>query len=535
MKKKFYILLSLQLLLFPIVSCTSKHENAALQEINSLLNNNPDSALSILEKIDWHKLSEEEQARYSLFHTIAQDKSGLDVDSDSLIGLAYDYYKYKEKDSLYAKCHYYMGKYYWLNDSNRQAEECFIQAILSAKERNDQYTHYLALEKLSKSLQKSNPEDAIRYSKEAYKVFDENFHDNISNKVFLLLNIGISYSIASKIDSAQMFLEQALSYAQESKIKELQSNVYQSLSVLMVKKERNDSALIYAVKSWNDAPKKSYSLALQLAHCYLLNDSVEESFELLEQIRLAKSTSTKYAAYKRLTALAIKNGDTHLIQEYVDSTLSLYEKMYESMLKDRSDYYSANAAKKMELKDLNEKKQRKELTFSGLIIILALTLLLILSFYRNRTIRIKKIQEIEKLRHQAAEEKQQICLSQKENQILLLKKYIFSHIGLQEKLYRIKNEKKDTILIDEETWKDIEQFLNASENAFVTRLAKKFPVLTKEDLRFCMLLRLDFSIKELSRTYHIEESSVKQKQNKFKKKIGIEDPSISLRKFLHNF
>ena len=54
----------------------------------------------------------------------AQGKSGLDVDNDSLLRTAYTYYSAKPNDSLYAKCQYYMGKYYMLNDSSEKALPC---------------------------------------------------------------------------------------------------------------------------------------------------------------------------------------------------------------------------------------------------------------------------------------------------------------------------------------------------------------------------------------------------------------------------
>lgn len=52
----------------------------------------PDSALSLLQGMRGTTLSLEEQARYALVYTMAQDKSGLDVDNDSLLRAAYTYY-----------------------------------------------------------------------------------------------------------------------------------------------------------------------------------------------------------------------------------------------------------------------------------------------------------------------------------------------------------------------------------------------------------------------------------------------------------
>ena len=100
----------------------------------------PDSALSVLNGVNQKKLSKAEMARYALVYTIAQDKSGLDVDNDSLLRTAYTYYNNREQDSLYAKCEYYMGKYYLLNDSTEQAKDCLQKAADASKRHGDKYT-----------------------------------------------------------------------------------------------------------------------------------------------------------------------------------------------------------------------------------------------------------------------------------------------------------------------------------------------------------------------------------------------------------
>ena len=71
---------------------------------------------------------------------MAQDKSGIDVDNDSLLRNAYNWYNGKPADSLYAKCEYYMGKYYALNDSSEKALRCFSNSVKAAKRQNDYYT-----------------------------------------------------------------------------------------------------------------------------------------------------------------------------------------------------------------------------------------------------------------------------------------------------------------------------------------------------------------------------------------------------------
>ena len=94
-----------------------------ISTIIPLAEKKPDSALALLKKVDQTKLSEKAVALYSIAYTMAQDKSGIDVDNDSLLRNAYNWYNGKPADSLYAKCEYYMGKYYALNDSSEKNDK----------------------------------------------------------------------------------------------------------------------------------------------------------------------------------------------------------------------------------------------------------------------------------------------------------------------------------------------------------------------------------------------------------------------------
>ena len=126
MNNKSLIIL-LVLAVFLVTGCKETH-NRAIDIAYQLTATAPDSALSVLDGVDQAKLSKAEMARYALVYTIAQDKSGLDVDNDSLLRTAYTYYNNREQDSLYAKCEYYMGKYYMLNDSTELAIDCLQKA-----------------------------------------------------------------------------------------------------------------------------------------------------------------------------------------------------------------------------------------------------------------------------------------------------------------------------------------------------------------------------------------------------------------------
>lgn len=90
-KEALYILLAFMLVVI-FGACHQSHKKE-LDLAYALVESNPDSALVFLSHINQDKLSEEEMAKYALVYYMAQDKTGKDVDNDSLIRIAYDWYE----------------------------------------------------------------------------------------------------------------------------------------------------------------------------------------------------------------------------------------------------------------------------------------------------------------------------------------------------------------------------------------------------------------------------------------------------------
>ena len=195
-----------------------------------MLDNKLDSALYLLRKINMVNLSEKDQAEYALFYTTAQDKSGLDVDNDSLIRLAYEWYVKHPEDSLYAKCLYYMGKYYMLNDSTEQSVHCFKESYIRAFKQKDMKNGSLALEKLSKVVRDVNPKEAVKYSRKAVLSYNKCRQAKLANKIYLRLNYDEALSFVGHtrkaIEDIRLLLMDAFSLGDSTVL----PDVYQDLA-----------------------------------------------------------------------------------------------------------------------------------------------------------------------------------------------------------------------------------------------------------------------------------------------------------------
>ncbi|MGN1219387.1 MAG: hypothetical protein ACI4TU_00415, partial [Candidatus Cryptobacteroides sp.] len=76
------------------ISCKDDQIGAALASAEISMNEDPESSLKILESIDRSQiLSRRQKAEFALLYSIALDKNYIDVQSDSIIAPAVEYYK----------------------------------------------------------------------------------------------------------------------------------------------------------------------------------------------------------------------------------------------------------------------------------------------------------------------------------------------------------------------------------------------------------------------------------------------------------
>ena len=77
------------ILLLAFASCTADSRHPQLAMADAVMESAPDSAMSILLKVDTAALSQTDKAYYSLLYTQAQIKTWVVVDTDSLFHTAY--------------------------------------------------------------------------------------------------------------------------------------------------------------------------------------------------------------------------------------------------------------------------------------------------------------------------------------------------------------------------------------------------------------------------------------------------------------
>ncbi len=269
--------------MFLVSGCKERH-NKAISLAYQLTATAPDGALSILDDVKQAKLSKAEMARYALVYTIAQDRSGQDVDNDSLLRTACTYYNKRSDDSLYTKCQYYMGKYYMLNDSTELAVDCFQKSSDAAGNQSDKYTLCLALEKLSRLIRQTNPQRAVEVARHAEKTYSDLPKTSKYNIVYSKLNVSEALLFADSTFLAESKCEDALAVAIETKDSSVLSDVYQDMATIAKQCKNFNLALKYSKASYKACTYFDISKPLNLATAYLDADSLTSCNKLLNSI-----------------------------------------------------------------------------------------------------------------------------------------------------------------------------------------------------------------------------------------------------------
>lgn len=548
MKKSFLYFCLLLVISFVFSSCHSDRSRI-LVSAYSMVDSLPDSTLVLLRKVDCDNLSAKDMAEYSLLFTMAQDKSGLDVDNDSLIRIAYDWFQQHQDDSLYAKCLYYMGKYYMLNDSTEQAISLLTQSSQKSNKIGDLKTESMALEKLSKVYQVVEPKKSLIFSKKALETYASYQYATLKNRIYLNLNYSealLACEITRKsVDVALSILPKALVLKDSVVL----ADVYQDLANSYLYLGYKDSCLFYAKKTYDLQPIKNMSCRLMLADAYQEADSVRQCLALLESLKPTLSTE-KYVCFQICSQASIKMQDYEKSKMYVDSAYSCIENMYAEAVKGKADYYSSFLEKEKQKSELKGRAEMQSYLLLLVIILALLVIVFLLYVYKNsrskaqKEIIFEKRQAEMKVRHEhelamieknLSEQYHQKELSRKEVQLSIMRSYLMKLVTAVEKLNSIKTGTGKHVVLTEKDWKEIAAFLDSTENMFVTRLKTRFPNLSEGDLHLMMLLRLKMPQKVLASLYCITEKAVKQKLFLYKEKVGINGQNISLREYMETF
>lgn len=244
--RSFIIYLNfVSLLAVCLFACNHHSSNPMLQQVDSLLEMKPDSALTILKNISvLEDLPEVDKAYYALLLAEATDKNKLPLlPCDSLLNFVLDYYGDDDREKAVALM--YKGRLLAEMDD----EKATIEMNLKALEILQDYpvdTKYRRLIYSALGLWYGN----CGLNDKALEVLHQSLHYSFDAKdtAIAYINIGYIYGMRNMQDSAITYQRKAVKYAMRSKDRSMILTSWHNLSICYRHFENVDSAVVYAHK-----------------------------------------------------------------------------------------------------------------------------------------------------------------------------------------------------------------------------------------------------------------------------------------------
>ena len=280
-----------------------------LVHVESVMFDHPDSALHILEAMPMpsaHR-DKENHALWCLLLTQAQYKRMMKIPSDSLVRIAYDYYKPTNNARRKSMSALYMGDINYELRNIEEALQYYLEGKTEVEKTDDYKTGYLVMISLCKLyLYRDFADYALEASRKAYDyaVKDSNKRYQLASLKFLARCYCISDSLSKAIDTYHKCSELTLELGLENYYYDIQSEI-----ALVYKNKGDIEKSLEIIKSF---PIK-YQPALLTGKNYYLLGQQDSAYIYLNEALKTYNIYTKASAYEYLYKL----GDTPKYRKYL--------------------------------------------------------------------------------------------------------------------------------------------------------------------------------------------------------------------------
>ena len=304
-----------------LTGCSGKrageHPLAELVRAESVMFDRPDSALHILETMPMPsaRRNKENHALWCLLVTQAQYKQVMTIPSDSLVRIAYDYYKPTSNARRKAMSALYMGGINYNLKNIEESVKFYLEAKSEMEKTNDYKLGYLVMSGLGRIYLYRN---LIEYAFEAcqsaynYSVKDS----NLRYQMVSLQYLARCYCLLNNLDKAEQIYEQSAELALELKNNDFYAVVQQELALVYIAQKRFYESL--EVVQTLQPSSQTYLLRGQI---YLCLSKADSALYYLKKSLRTDNVYTKRSVYKTLYQLSCDSEFNIYMKEFCDSLL----------------------------------------------------------------------------------------------------------------------------------------------------------------------------------------------------------------------
>ena len=400
MNRYIYRLVAAVLAAITIVSCNDARKSETyrlLEDVDSYIEERPDSALAVLEGIDKSELTNKElEAKYALLLSQALDKNYIDLQSDSIIAPAVRYYENHGTAKEKLLTNYYRGVIY-LNAGNYEAAMAkYVEAenyVEGCKDNAVNARLYKA--KMSLYVNLYDHLAAIHQGKTASDYFLRDL-DTLSY-INTINDIAIQYNLINDISAVTEQLGVIKSYWKV--LTDLQKSNYYALSLSIVSDSLDESHILKLLIDYQSEIKDPRLIKWMIvANAYMGINDIDGAEYAFEQYCI-------YDGREQLPYYWIKGNITENNESYKEA-VNAY-KQYISLLEEsklpviESDTKFIEERHQLEIKALQEKEAKIRTVLISIIVLLValIAIYLIRKQLKIRTAEKKQL-EIEKKRYE---------------------------------------------------------------------------------------------------------------------------------------
>ncbi|MCL2073051.1 MAG: tetratricopeptide repeat protein [Marinilabiliaceae bacterium] len=424
MKAVFRILLRIILIstvLTYFSSCERKNNDIIIFEAGMLLEEFPDSVLSILDELDERKLSDYQKAKVSLLKFEAKDK--LDIDISEFSQIFDDIIILDKKGSIeeQSKGYQFAGRLYREKGEYDNALDYAIKSKNLSEKSDDNTLKGMIIADIAWLYYLGNNIDTaiVNYQK-AYSYLSIS-STNQYRLSALKKMIGNCYLVLENKDSALYFYYESLRIAEEIEAHEMVTDIQINLGVFYIYYGDYYESLQMFEKalSKSKSDKDSLYIYLNMAEAFFsINDLnsatyyIDKTFVFLENKQNKYNPNTYLAAYQILALIEEEKGNLKdalkIKDRRIELTDSIYSELSQLNLLEIQEKY--NYEKIENLSNKNKLDKRNRFLWALIIIFVIMTLFTVIYFlYRKRTITEKRLkvtqQNLEK--HEKLKEKRE--------------------------------------------------------------------------------------------------------------------------------
>lgn len=556
------------LMSFLLVSCDNRQTKSLLQDVETYIQERPDSALRVLRKVDSLTLNTKSlRARYSLLFAMALDKNYIDTTALSILEPTVAYYERLGSPQDKMLSCYYLGRIYANRKDYPNAVIFYSQALRESSEY-DYYHRGLIYAASADAYNASfNDEEELRNTILAYECFEKIGDKDLDLSLYKVAQayhnnerFDVADSLYSLVYSGKDSTSRLALYAMEDLVS---NDLYQEKQDV----ERDLELLEYVAEHRGNLSLESY---YEYAYLLLLAGKESEAENILSQLSNREANGKTMEIRYRIAECKGQNEEALALLKSMLSHQNdvVKKKLAQSVFKAQSDYYRLTA-EVSEQKSTISNQRSIIILITGLMII---ALLYVIFMKRKSTLIREKdrltqaVEESERLletvRNRANEEK-----SEREKDILDLKSrnereqdkikdlremYValyqkrFSEIGkyydaasshrlesIKEKAYHDVISSTQTLFEEiasgSEGQKKFEARINADLDDIVSKIRSDFPKLKDDDIRFICYLIVGFDTSTISFLMDISKENVRVKKHRLREKLnGYSGPNETL-------